>query len=121
MRKVNYTGVLNKKPIKAVVFIEDGLSVPSFIKHPKNSVTLKIVGKVTETDDEPSPGSFLIRNFKDSELDALAEKEAVSLMEDIAENPENYEGADNLKSLSKEHWVKEVKKSYGKLGKLVTV
>lgn len=119
MRKVTYTGVIGKKPIRTTVFIEDTLEIPFHIKHPTNGSTLKRVGKVVNTDEEPTQGSFVIREFTDEELQNISEKEASTIMKDIDENPENYEGADELKLLPIEHWQSEVKRTYAKLGKLI--
>ena len=119
MKKVTYTGVVGKKPTRETVFIEDTLEIPFHIKHPKNGSTLKRVGKVVDTDEKPLQGSFVIREFTDEELQKLSEKEASTIMRDIDENPENYEGADELKLLPIEHWQSEVKRTYAKLGKLV--
>ena len=121
MKKVTYTGVFSKKPLRVSVFVSDTLEVPFHIKHPKNGVTLKRVGKIEDSEEEPKKGDILIREFSEEELDKVAKKEAEAIMKDIDENPENYEGADDLKLLPFEHWESEVRRTYSKLGKLTTV
>lgn len=121
MKKVTYTGFINKKPIKESVFVEDSIVPPTNIKHPKTGTILTKVGSESETEEEPKPGSLLIRKHSTEELDSLASKEADVIIKELEENPNSYEGAEELKRLPREHWLEEAKRAYSLSGKLIQV
>ena len=118
MKKVTYSGSLNRKPIRTVVYIEDTLNIPFLIKHPLNGAILKRVGSVVSTDKEPEKGSLRIREYTSEELNSLSRREAEIVHNDIINNPDAYENPESLSKLSLEHWESEAKRIYAPLGKL---
>lgn len=119
MKKVTFVGLIDKRPVRESVYVDDEVSVPYFIVHPNTGATLKRVGKVESFDGKVPKDALLIREFTKDELAEIAKKEAESIMDDLVKNPDSYENANKLKKLPISHWEKEAAKAFKAAGKVV--